>query len=195
MERRPIMAVDHGMSTGVAWETPVGANSGVIDVRNSPSPRSELYAAMQSRLSRVQPLLVVFESYAYGRGGNSTSSTHQAELGGVLKAAVESFRAPWVVLPIGVWKSLTYRGKKRSKAEKERYLEKCREVTGWTPRTVDDADAFMILYAAVTIITDRSRSTQGIERFRKQVSDALNRRAALMKEQGRPHEGYVIRED
>lgn len=169
-----LIAIDPGTHTGAVLKernapfTDAGTWTVTLD---RDLPRPEALANYQRMIANIleidRPDVAVVEGYSMASRGNAL--TKMAELGGVVRAACGMFGVPVVEVPPPTWKSVTFRAKKATKAERKAYLAKTYELLGIQVFTTDIADAALMLYA-VDVAGDPTRKSPGIVSIREQFA-------------------------
>jgi len=117
---------------------------------------------------QLVPRLVVVEGYPYHARGSALHGL--VELGTCVRLAAAEIEVPLIEMNPQVWKSVTFRGEKGTKAKDADYCWKTEEFTGIRPGNVDEADALLMAYAAAIILGDTTRWSKGMEQFRSAVA-------------------------
>ncbi|MBE3088589.1 MAG: hypothetical protein IMZ71_05705 [Chloroflexi bacterium] len=131
---------------------------------------SAIFRTLSKRCEEVAFRIGFVEDYAY----RDNKSVMFAEIGGVIRAAMVGAGVPIVIMPIATWKSLTIGNKpKGTIQEGAAYVRRVNKLYGAESSTPDEADAFLIYYAAKMITERKTRLTDAAERLRENVMRVL----------------------
>lgn len=177
-----LLAIDPGTSTGLAWKR-LGAPNETIETAIVKVPKTrDRYQDLASYsedlgvfISTAQPDIVLVENYSFASRGNAV--THQAEIGGIIRARIGALRLPWIEVAIPTWKAVTFRGEKQTKAQRQDYIDQAYSVLGIYAHNCDIADAALMLHT-VDCAMAWDRKLPGLTALRENVRKAIDKIAA-----------------
>jgi Holliday junction resolvasome RuvABC endonuclease subunit len=173
-----LLAIDPGTTTGLAWKR-LGYPNETMETALVKVPKtgdrcqdlSTYSTDLRVFISTAQPGIVLIENYSFASRGNAV--THQAEIGGIIRAQVGRLHLPWVEVAIPTWKSITFRAKKDTKAQRNDYLSQAFNVLGVHVHNCDIADAALMLHT-VDVAMSWDRKSPGLTALRASVQKALD---------------------
>lgn len=115
----------------------------------------------------------------YSLASKSRSTHTQPEIGGAIKAACISNGVPVITIGIMMWKWLTIGHalkKPKDDNEADEYVKAVNKEYGIQCYSPDEADAFMMYYATVQIMTGKCDITKARAKIRDQIKEIKEKR-------------------
>lgn len=169
--------IDPGTSTGMCLVVGEEVRLRTVKMRRGLGWLADVaryYDRISELIRSAAPRAVVVEAYAPNAKG---SAVHKmVEMGSAVRLAASREVVPLVEMPISLWKSLTFRAKKKNKSQQLDYIYRAEQLTGTRPANIDEADALLMAHAADVTLGDLTRWTEGMEKFRARVKEALKSR-------------------